>query len=546
MVQLMKLNVLIVISMMVAAFAWPFAANAEPRLALVIGNGGYASGPLANPPNDARLMSKTLEAAGFEVAMAIDADQTAMKQQIRAFAIRLKRAGPNAVAAFYYAGHGVQVNGRNYLIPVGAPIGSAADLEYETVEAQWVLDLIGESQAGLSMIILDACRNNPFPAVSRAASRGLARMDAPRGSILAYSTAPGDVALDGVGVNSPFTEALSTAMRSPGLKIEETFKAARRAVLAATGGRQTPWESSSLVGDFYFTPGGAGQVQPVFAPGAPTAPGTGQSFRDCPDCPEMVSIGGGATTMGSAAGSPGHEGHEAPPTTVSIRPFALGRTEVTRGQYAAFLRDTGRSAAEGCWYYAVVWLYDGARNWRAPGYAQTDEHPAVCVRWSDAVAYADWLSAKTGARYRLPSEAEWEFAAQPTPWGGDENAACAYDNVHDVTANAAYASGLVFAYLPCEDGMVDTSPAGSFRANAKGLSDVLGNAWEWTADCWNGSHSGRPSDGAVRRGGDCGHRVVKGGNFVNYASSFRPAFRFKALAEYPNIYLGFRVARDVN
>ena len=230
-----------------------FSAAAE-RFALVIGNGGYETAGLANPPNDAALTTSALRDAGFSVTTVIDADQTKMKQVIRAFSQRVRDAGPDAVAAFYYAGHGVQVDGKNYLIPVGATIEAKPDLEYETIEAQWVLDMIGASGAGLSIIILDACRDNPFRSFTRSNSRGLARMDAPRGALLSYSTAPGDVAADGTGRNSPFTEALAKAIRTPGLKIEETFKQVRRQVLDATGDRQLPWESTSLTGDFYFTP----------------------------------------------------------------------------------------------------------------------------------------------------------------------------------------------------------------------------------------------------------------------------------------------------
>lgn len=248
-----------------------FSAAAE-RFALVIGNGAYETASLANPPNDAALTTAALRDAGFAVTTVVDADQTKMKQQIRAFSQTVRNAGPDAVAAFYYAGHGVQVDGKNYLIPVGATIAAKPDLEYETVEAQWVLDMIGASGAGLSIIILDACRDNPFRSFTRSNSRGLARMDAPRGALLSYSTAPGDVAADGAGRNSPFTEALARAIRTPGLKIEETFKQVRREVLDATGDRQLPWESTSLTGDFYFTPGGQSLPVAVAPTPQPTTP----------------------------------------------------------------------------------------------------------------------------------------------------------------------------------------------------------------------------------------------------------------------------------
>lgn len=248
-----------------------FSAAAE-RFALVIGNGGYETASLANPPNDAALTAAALRDAGFAVTTVIDANQVEMKQQVRAFSQAVRSAGPDAVAAFYYAGHGVQVDGKNYLIPVDATISAKPDLEYETIEAQWVLDMIGASGAGLSIIILDACRDNPFRSFTRSHSRGLARMDAPRGALLSYSTAPGDVAADGAANNSPFTEALARAIRTPGLKIEETFKQVRREVLDATGDRQLPWESTSLTGDFYFTPGGQSLPVAAAVTPAPAAP----------------------------------------------------------------------------------------------------------------------------------------------------------------------------------------------------------------------------------------------------------------------------------
>lgn len=503
--------------------------HAETRLALVIGNGGYASAPLANARNDATLVAGALQNAGFSVVTELDADQRGLKQAVRDFAARLKAAGPDAAAAFYYAGHGMQINGRNFLIPVNTPLRSAADVEYETVEAQWVLDMIGESGAPLSIIMLDACRNNPFPSISRGTRGGLARMDAPRGSILSYSTAPGDVALDGRGVNSPYSAALAEAIRTPGLKIEDAFKRVRRAVLAETGDRQVPWESSSLVGDFYFA-GQGGGAAPAPAPAS-----------DCADCPDMVALPGGRVVMGSDAAG------ETPRTQVAIQPFAMAKTEVTRGAYARFVAETGRAAKPGCWVWAIIWLYDGARDWRDPGIPQTDDHPVVCVSWSDAQAYADWLSAKSGKRHRLPSEAEWEYAAGgdgPLPWGADAARACEWDNLHDAAGRKAYGSGL--SHFDCDDGAAATAPVGRYRANRLGLHDMLGNAWEWTGDCWNGGHDGRPASGAARQDGDCGRRVLKGGNYTNFRESFRPAFRHAGLRDDGNIYGTFRLVRDLN
>ena len=225
------------------------------RVALVVGNGGYAQPnipALANPVNDARLMAEALETSGFEVRLVTDADQAAMKAAIEAFGEQLERAGAEAVGLFYYAGHGVEVRGQNYLIPIGAEIAREVEFKIDAVPVDWVLSWMEAMGNRLNLVILDACRNNPYGGGSRGASQGLAQMDAPSGSLIAYSAAPGQVAADGEGKNSPYTAALAKELVEPGLKVEDMFKRVRVAVEATTNGEQTPWESSSLRGDFYF------------------------------------------------------------------------------------------------------------------------------------------------------------------------------------------------------------------------------------------------------------------------------------------------------
>ncbi len=536
--------------------ALPSGAAAEERLALVIGNGRYHAAPLKNPANDARLMAETLEAQDFTVTALIDGSRKEMKSAVRAFAHKLRKVGDDAVAVFFFAGHGVQIDGRNFLIPVRTEIKSAADVEFESIDAQWVLDQIAQSRVGLSLIILDACRNNPFRSLGRSASRGLARMDAPRGSMLAYSTAPGAVALDGAGANSPYTEALTRAMRAPGLKVEEVFKEARRSVLAVTKDQQIPWESSSLIGDFYFT-GVPDPAEPATAqtpaaqtPAAPTQETDerppGQAFTDCEDCLEMVSIPAGTFQMGAEKEERWFESNQSPATQVSIPAFALSKTEVTRGQFAAFVAETGYKATKGCWYWYGLWLADGSRDWRSPGYAQEDTHPVVCTSYADANAYTEWLSKRTDKRYRLPSEAEFEYAAAAgktdVDWVTQEDRACRYANVHDAAADRTFSS--VLSSFSCDDGMGMTGPVAMLEPNQFGLYDMIGNAMEMMEDCWNGDHRGRPSNAQPRRDGDCSKRVWKGSNFANYKETFRPAWRMDGVGNLPNIYGGFRLARD--
>jgi len=255
---------ILIIVVLVAIVAQPAAAR--ERVALVIGNGAYQSAPLANPVRDAGLVGEALGAVGFSVLRISDADQRGMRRAIQDFADRLHDAGADAVGLVYFAGHGVEVAGRNYLIPVGARIRRESDVAIEAVAADEVLQIFAFSPNAFNMLVLDACRNNPYARGFRSASRGLARMDAPTGTLIAYATSPGSVAVDGSGDNSPYSAALAEMIRQPGLTVEAAFKRVRVSVMASTAGEQVPWEASSLVGDFFFNgPGlaGHGGVRPL-------------------------------------------------------------------------------------------------------------------------------------------------------------------------------------------------------------------------------------------------------------------------------------------
>jgi len=222
------------------------------RTALVIGNSRYKMGVLANPVNDARAMANTLKQVGFDVILRTEvSNKDDMKRAIREFGRKLERGG---VGLFYYAGHGLQVNGINYLIPVNAQIYNQEEVEYECVEAGFVLAQMENARNTMNVVIIDACRDNPFARSFRSSKRGLATINAPTGTLIAYATAPGSVASDGSGKNGLYTEILLNEIQVEGQKIEETFKNVRRAVLSLSDGRQVPWESSSLIGDFYFVP----------------------------------------------------------------------------------------------------------------------------------------------------------------------------------------------------------------------------------------------------------------------------------------------------
>jgi len=233
----------------------PQPASAEGRIALVVGNGTYEGlERLRNPVSDAKLIARTLRTLNFDVVEQTDADERAMKGAIQDFGRRIASSGRDTVSLFYYAGHGVQVNGTNYLVPVKSRLQRESDVDFEAVDVGLVLRQMEEAGSRVNIIILDACRNNPLPRGVRSVARGLAGVSAPQGSLIAYSTAPGSASVDGNGANSPYTDALASAMSQPGLSLEEMFRQVRVRVLDATYGQQVTWESSSLTGAFYFSP----------------------------------------------------------------------------------------------------------------------------------------------------------------------------------------------------------------------------------------------------------------------------------------------------
>jgi hypothetical protein len=226
------------------------AASAEQRVALVIGNNAYKDAPLTNPVNDARAMADALRTAGFTVKLHTDINHRDFLVALREFGDALRRGG---VGVFYFAGHGMQIKGRNYLIPAGATIEREDEVAYAAIDAQAVLDKMEAAGNATNLVILDACRNNPFARSFRSASLGLAQMEAPVGTLVAFATAPGSVASDGQGQNGLYTQHLLQALRKPGMKVEDVFKQTRAAVRRDSQGKQIPWESTSLEGDFYFS-----------------------------------------------------------------------------------------------------------------------------------------------------------------------------------------------------------------------------------------------------------------------------------------------------
>ncbi len=234
------------------------AAFARERVALIIGNGDYETiSSLPNPTNDAEVLAKTLGELGFKMTRINDASLEKMNEAIKRFGEDLQEAGPGSMGFFFYAGHAVQLQGANYLIPIDAHIGDEKDLENESVHLEEVAQQMIKAEVSVSFMVIDACRNNPFNS-ELTLSDGLAQVRAPWRSIVAYSTEPGGVALDGNGLNSPYTAALIEEIVEPGIPVEQMFKRVRRRLLKETMSQQISWESSSLTEDIFFVPGSEG------------------------------------------------------------------------------------------------------------------------------------------------------------------------------------------------------------------------------------------------------------------------------------------------
>jgi formylglycine-generating enzyme required for sulfatase activity len=530
-------------------------ASAEPRVALVIGNSKYGGElpKLANPANDADLMAATLQKLGFAVVKVRDADLGQMKRAISDFGTKLADAGGTAVGLFYYAGHGIQVAGNNYLIPLKADIRKAADADLEAIDANLVLKQMEFAGNALNIVILDACRNNPLSRGMRSADQGLARMDAPMGSFIAYSTAPGATAADGSGRNSPYTLALAKAMQKRGIPIEEAFRDARVDVIAATQKAQIPWESSSLTGAFSFNPGArAAEAQTAAAAPAPAAtqpaasaaktpaPASGAAIEGCTNCPEMVAVKGGTFMMGSPEDEEDHTEYEGPQKKITIRPFSIGKYDVTVAQFGEFIKATKYQPSDICDTDGTGERGRGA--WDDPHINQTEKDPVVCVSWDDAKAYAAWLAKASGKPYRLPTESEWEYAARAGETGAhswtDADDACRYANIADAAAKRKFKGWKV---VSCDDGFTFTSPVGSLKPNAFGLYDMLGNVKQWVDGCAANSIAGIPADGAPDSG-SCNYRPARGSAWNATPNIVRLAYREKGKSTYSAYNYGFRVA----
>ncbi len=513
-------------------------SQAAKRVALVIGNSAYAhTRKLPNPGNDATAIADKLKALGFDrVTLRNDLGYRDMRRTIRTFGSQARSAD---VAVVYFAGHGLEVGGQNYLVPTDAKLQSDNDLEYEAVTLGSVLREV-RSARKLRLVILDSCRNNPLSStmqlsqgITRSVTRGFSRIE-PEGDVLvAYAAKHGTVAADGDATHSPYTAALLKHIPEPGIDIRRMLGKVRDSVRAATSGRQVPHTYGSLGGGHLYLVPPSGQTEPAArqngkslakrrepSPQPPqrkrvpvcdgivsTVRGVqrclkvGQSFRDCDDCPTMVAIPAGNFLMGDTRQRKVTIGHN----------LAVGKFEIS----------------EGDWHACVMTGDCKAGKWRRKNY------PKTFIFRSDIETYLDWLSKRTGKRYRLLSEAEWEYAARA-------RTSTKYFFGSDASQHAKYA----WTILNATGNLTAAQPAGVKLPNGFGLHDMYGNAMEIVADCWHASLDTAPSDGSAWKT-DCeGEGVLRGGGTMSPPFAASSASRVKDIGSRLG-NKGFRIARTL-
>ena len=610
-----------------------FALESGERVALVVGNGQYQHVPtLRNPSHDAGDMAAKLERLGFSVTRIADAGKQTLERALQRFRNRASRA---EVAVVFYAGHGIEVDQRNFLVPVDARLVSDGDVEYEAVPLELVTGAVSGADQ-FSLVFLDACRDNPFvrgmrrSGAKRSIGRGLGRVEPTGGMVVAYAAQAGTTADDGDGRNSPYTAALLRHLDEPGLDVGMLLRKVGASVRRATGDQEPVYYGHLPDRPVYLASGpglsGPGSTGGVSAPGDPdpaaemwkvvrdsgdpalvrdflkqhpgsayasaarallrrlsmqpftvetvpasarvrlldgdqqyragmelpagdyrvevvadgyetavervrhsseratrhrialrrAGPSPGERFRDCPECPEMVVIPAGRFRMGCVSGL-NCQSYEKPVHEVRIAaPFAMGRYEVTFAEWDACVSDGGCGGHR-----------PGDQGWGR------GNRPAINVSWEDARRYVAWLSRETGEVYRLPSEAEWEYAARA-------GTATQFSWGNEVGRNRANC-GDEF----CGDQWRRTAPVGTFAPNGFELFDMHGNVEEWLEDCFNLSYAGAPTDGSAWLRGKCDYRVVRGGSWGIYGTlRLRAAYRGGVLSGRYN-YNGFRVARTL-
>jgi formylglycine-generating enzyme required for sulfatase activity len=526
--------------------------SSDKKVALVVGNRLYQYGVLNNTVNDAEDVAAVLRKMGFEVIFRKNLNHRQMNQAIYSFKKRLSET--KGIGFFYFAGHGARVVGTNYLLPIdNDKIISEDDLQYEAVDARKVLNAMQDARNNLNIIVLDACRDNPYSVAGRSLKRGLDKMNPPSGSIIAFATDAGKTAADSSknGRNGLFTshliKALDRAYKTH-QRVDDMFMGVRRAVMRESKGKQEPWQLYSLNRPYCF---GGCQVanvvpkpkpviitpkpKPSFVPPPPKpVPAAGKVFQDrLKDGslgPKMVIIPAGSFRMGGIQSS---YGDEQPVHRVSVGEFAMGMYEVTVGEFKKFVNATGyRTDAEKQGSCGILnkngfWSNKEGYNWRNLNFYQNHNHPVTCISWNDATAYTKWLSNQTGKNYHLPTETEWEYAAR----AGTETSYWWGNNIGKNRAN-------------CDDcgsqwDEKSTAPVGSFEDNKFGLYDTSGNVWEWTCSEYENKYKGKETQCVTT----ANHLSVRGGSWFSGMVNLRSSYRYRNTPITRDGDVGFRVSR---
>ncbi len=525
-------------------------AGTERRLALVIGNKAYQYiSPLKNPTNDALAMKAALDTLGFDVVMHLDLDRSALISAFNKFKNGLRA---NDVVFVYFSGHGVGYEGQSYILPTDADISCLEQIETHGVGLQRILTDLNAKQVKNIFVMLDACRNLPSLQACNASTKGIMvkglihPSNNPSGSTVVYATKEGKTADDNPNAkNGLFTECLLRYLTHPNWSIRTILDRTALDVKQVSRNSQEPARyEEGMYGDFFFLINENGGQPPV-----PPAPNPIKNDI-LPDEPIMVSITGGVFRMGSNEG----DSDEKPVHLVQVSDFTISQSEISVQDFKAFVdeknyiteaekvgKSTVWNGAKWVEKVGVDWLCDALGNRRKP---EEYNHPVLHVSWNDANAYCNWLKEKTGKAYRLPTEAEWEYAAGNGPthtrfsWG-DENPSAQVGNVADEQTRTKYRDWEIVANY--NDGYVYTSPVGTYQENKLRLKDMTGNVWEWCSDWYDAKFYGQNVElnpqGAVA-GKD---RVLRGGSWYNALENSRIAKRHHEKPSYQSGSIGFRV-----
>ncbi len=500
------------------------------RVALVIGNATYKAGPLTNPPNDVREMEKALRSVGFKVETVLNANQSQMKRALRDFGEQAEGA---ELAFFYFSGHGTQANGENYLIPTDATIKKQSDYDIEAVGANGLMRQISSARPKAAIVVLDACRDNPYPAITKSTTKGLARMDAPTDSMIAFATAANATASD----DGNYARILARNLATPSVELYDVFRNTSEEVKRLSNGQQVPRVSEvSITTKIYLAGTGQGigslapttaVARPVKANGVSSAPTgivtgrplPGTRLKDCDVCPELVVLPTGSFEMGSPRSELHSEQNEKPVHQVTIgREIAVGRYEVTQGEWMG-----------------VMGINPSHFSAREPGY------PVDHVSWEDAQAYLIKLNERTGNKFgfRLLSESEWEYACR----GGTNTTFSTGDTITMSQAN--FNGGYTSNGSAKGEFRKRPTKVGSFPPNAYGLYDMHGNLWEWVEEGMHNDYNGAPNDGSAWVGQRTSYRVIRGGSWQDSSGSLRAANRADKMSSSTFDGVGFRIARTL-